>query len=264
MLLAHMNVRPVDGIFKTAPEAFDAVGMVDAFDVFPKRMLHEPMLVSELRKIPVSPKTVRADRGTLGDVLLDQRKQGLGFGVRNNAGNDVAVAFNGPENNGLVLVPVMDVKAIPTDHGFVHLDMPRQAGIPVHIGHVFADFMSHAPSSLVGNPKLPLKLLGRNAMPGRGKQVHGIKPLLERGMGAFKRGSRHRVNLMAAPGTLIGRYLLNPRELPMLAALRAIHGFAMTGTHQMVQTARIVRELLKEVIDSKGRSFHGLPLVHVL
>lgn len=264
VFLAHMNVRPVDGVFKTAPEALDAVGMVDAFDVLPQRMLHVPMLVAELGEIPVRQKAVSADRGTLGDVLLDQRKQGLGFGVRDNAGNDIAVALDRAEHDGLVLVPVVDVGPIPADQGFIHLDMPRQAGIPVHVGHVLADFMPHAPSGFVGHAKLPLQLLGRDTMPGRGKQVHGIKPLLERGVGAFKRGASHRVNLKAAPRTLIGRNLLNPRELPVFAALRAVHGLAVAGTHQVVQTGRIVWKLFKEVVDSKGRSFNCLPLVHVL
>ena len=264
VLLAHMNVRAVDGVFETAPEAFDAVGMVDAFDVLPERVLHEPMLVSELGEIAIGQKAIGADRGTLGDVLLDQGKQGLALGVGDDASNDIPVALDSTEHDGLVLVPVMDVGPIAADQGFVHLDMPGQAGIPVHVGHVLADFMPHAPGGLVGHAKLPLKLLGRDTVPGRGKEVHGIEPLLERGMGSLKGRPRHRMNLMAAPRTLVGRNLLNPRELPMLAALRAVHGFAVPNRHQMVQATRIVRKLLKEVIDSKGRSFHCWPLVHVL
>lgn len=49
--------------------------------------------------------------------------------------------------------------------------------------------MSHVPSGLIGHPKFPLELLGRNAFLGRTDHVDREKPLDEWQMGVVEDGS---------------------------------------------------------------------------
>lgn len=106
--------------------------------------------------------------------------------------------------------------------------------VAVYIGHVLSDLVPHAPGALVGHAKLSLEFLSRNAMPGRGEQVHRVEPLLEWSLGLFKRGARHWMKVMTAPLADVGRHLGQPVELGTLLTLRAIGHWPETHHHEMV------------------------------
>ena len=92
-------------------------------------------------------------------------------------------------------------RAEPADEGLVNLDMLTGTAkriIAVHIAHVFADFMAHAPRRFVGHAKLALDLFRRNAVTGGREQEHDVEPIAQRRAGALKWSVSHRGNLIAA------------------------------------------------------------------
>ena len=83
------------------------------------------------------------------------------------------------------------------------VDFDRLAGaakrvVAVHIAHILADQIAHAPSRLVRDAELTLDLLRRDAIPRRAKQVHHVKPIPQRRPGAFEWRSGSRIDLIAA------------------------------------------------------------------
>jgi len=62
----------------------------------------------------------------------------------------------------------------------------------------------------------------------------------------------HRMNVMTAPRTRIGLFLLDPGKLPMLAALRAINGFTVTKLYKIIQARIISGELLEKVLNGRA------------
>lgn len=255
----------LDRVLQVRPKAFNGVGVMNPAHPFTDFVFDAPVLVSSLSQMRVGMMLVRADRGAFGDIFLHQRNQGQGLDVGNDLGQDLTPAFHHAHDHRLVVQSVgsrlnVDLAA---DKGLVHFNVSGKAGIPVHLAHVLTDFMAHAPSGLVGHAKLPLQLFGRDSMPGGGEQVHGIEPLLKGGMGGLKRGARHGVDMVPTPSALIGRNLLYTAELAVLAAFGAIQRFAVSHRHKVVQTARIVWKLFKEVIDRKRMFFHFSPPIPI-
>ena len=265
MLFGDVDMSALDAVLQVRPEAFKGVGMVNPVHPQTEVMIAGSMFVTFFSQVPINQILIGANHGAFGDISLNNRDQGSSFDVGNDFGHNIPPTFHHAHDRSLIGQPAISGTDLDlaADVSLVHLDMTRQAGIPVHLAHVLSYFMAHSPSGLVSDPKLSLKLFGRDTMPGGGKQVHGIEPLLEGSVRTIKRRSSHRMNVMTAPRTLIGWYLLHPAELPMLAALQTIQRFAVANLHQVVQTARIVWKLLKEVIDRKGMFFHISPPIPI-
>jgi hypothetical protein len=128
--------------------------------------------------------------------------------------------------------------------------------VTIHAGHVFSDFMAYAPRGLVGHTKLALKLFRGDALPRSGKQIHGVKPHLEGRPGFLKRCPRHRVNMMPAPRTLIGREFLNPGKSSVFATFGAFKPKPVAHRHQMLKAGIVVGETPEKVMDCKSIFSH--------
>ena len=253
-----MDMRSPDRPLEHGPEGFQRVYVSIAIGPLLPAMLDRPVIVPERREDAVRGPFVGANCGPGLDALKDRRNEAFAGSVRNNLGEQFAIAFKDAHDDGFSLgaapgEAVFLTPALSADIGFVNFDMIGKGRIAVNRAHVFADQVGHAERRGVRNAKLALQFLGRNAVARRGKQVHGIKPLLQRCMRAIERRPDHRVNVMATPGAGIGRHLLEAGKTAILAALGAIKGFAVAQLHKVVEASVVIGELLHEIND--GRMF---------
>lgn len=130
--------------------------------------------------------------------------------------------------------------------------MPGQRRLAIQCPHVIPDLVRHAERGRVGHAQLALQFLGRDAVAGRGEQVHRIEPLLQGRMRPMEHGPDHRENLEPAPRALIGRMPADAVKLPVLAALGTVQLFAVTKLHEVVQASVVVWELLHKLLNGRG------------
>ena len=236
MFCGNMNVSPLDAVFKPRPKALSDVDVMDTINPLVGRMVDGAVVVTEPRDFSVGGKLVGADSRAGLDVLQDVPLQGLALHVRDYAGHYVAAAFDHSKHYRLArrATAALAARTPSTDIGFVRFDVPAKRRIAVNLGHVFANFVSHAPSRLVSHAKLALEFLRWNAMPGRGEQIHGIEPFLERRARSLEGRSDHRMDVMTAPFARIGRLFGELVELGIAIALWTNRRVAVPQFHQVV------------------------------
>ena len=254
MLPADMNMRASDRTFEHGPEPLNGVHVMDTVYPLVRRVVDGAVIVSEPGDPGIGGKLVRADRRPALDVLKDVPLQSRAAYVRDDASHDIAAALDHAEHYRLARRPTsaLATRTPSADVGFIGLNVPAQRGIAVHVRHVFADLMAHAPSRLVGHAQLALKFLGGHAMALRGEQVHGVEPLLQRCVRPFEGRPDHRVNVMPARRAGISWKLLELGELALGSALRAVHRVAETKHHKVLKARFVSRELLEKVLDGWG------------
>jgi hypothetical protein len=139
------------------PEPFDCVRMNRSDDVLPlavvNRFMRETAFQSIIAVIGVSAKQANAGR----DGFADERLKGLAPCIRDDAGDDVALAPDSADDSGLervartaslpaFLVP-MPVLVVPADESFINFNDPAK------FFNIFnesdADFVAHKPSSRI-------------------------------------------------------------------------------------------------------------------
>lgn len=250
-----------DRPLEDCPETFDGVHMGIAPRVFLLPVVDHTMVVADLAEDAIRVPFVGADARSGLDALEDRRNEGLAGSVGDNLGKHLAPAFQDAHDHCLVRsasgnTHLPSALHATADISLVHFDMASQRRIAIHLRHVLADFMAHAPRRFVGDGKLALQFLGRDAMPRRGEQVDRVVPLLQSGMRLGERRADHRINLVAAPRALVSRMALDAVKLPVLAALRAIKRLAEAGAEQVFQARIVVRETLEKVLHIHGLS-HG-------
>jgi hypothetical protein len=237
MLSRNVNVRPEDRALEVAPEAFQAVRVMDAVNPLLSGVRDDAVLVAAIGEVPIGRPFVAADRRAGLDLLDDDRLKRLAPHVRYDAGHHVAVPLQHPEYDCLAF------------------NVARQIAVAVNLGHVLADFVPDAPSRLVGHAELALQFLRRDTVPGRGKEVHRVEPLLQRRPAILERRPRHRVDVMAAPRARVSRHLRQLCKAPVPLALRAIQRLAVAYLHQVREAAIVVWETPKEILN---RELFGL------
>ena len=211
------------------------------------------VLIASLAKVAVRHVFVGRDRRTFDHDIRDRDFQAIRRSVRHDLGEDLAMTLNDARDDSLVGVAVLARPGFhdAADHRFVSFDVARQGRVAVHQTEVLADFMAHAPSRFVVHGQLALQFLGRNAVPGRGKQVHGVEPFLQWNMGFLERRSHHRVNVVATLAG-IGRHFRQLLELASLEAARAFVSLAEALFEQVLKAGVIVREKLHKFGDRHG------------
>lgn len=261
MLAGNMDMRATDAALHLAPKALNSVGVdgkeAVVSDVFFFRMVHGVVREAHLSRGVVSLELVRHDSASGSDAVLHEAAQGDGLDVRNNLGDDIPATLHDTHDRGLVIRITPTLVRLAADIHFIGFNGAFELRIAVYVPHVFADFVGHAPSGLVGDAKLALKLFGRDPVPGRGEQVEGVEPFLKGRVSAFKRRSLHGVDMVSAPLALIGRGLLNAAKLAGFTAFGAFLLVAVTHAHQVRKAGVIVRELFKKLSYRHRLAFHG-------
>jgi len=107
--------------------------------------------------------------------------------------------------------------------------------------------MTHAPRRLVRHGKLALQFLRRDAMPGRGEQIHGVEPLHQWRSGTLKGCTRHWADVITAPLALVKRAVFTLVKLAVFPAAGAVYWVAMAGIHQAFKASVVIWEHLKKL-----------------
>jgi len=260
MLARNVDMSSLNASFDLAPKSFQGINVVDAIDVFSNPMMNVTMPKTPSVQVGIRFKFIGTNRTSDFNVILDNALKGFFGNIGDNLSHNIPATFYHPKDNGFAFCAATATPMMPSpDHGFIGFDMARKVAIPINSCHILSNLMGHTPSSFIGNAKLPLEFFCRDTMTGGSEKIHGIKPLLKRGMGVLKRGSRHWVNMMPAPLTHINGLFFELVEFSVPFALRAIQFFAKTGFHQVREARIIIRELLEKLLNYKG-FFHGLIL----
>ena len=246
----------LDRALNERPESFNRVGVDVAANVFLGDVVHGGVLVAVHRQPLVGIQFVGRYRGVPVHMLDDVLLKAGPLHVRHNAGDDIATTFHHAEHDDLAKRrPAPLAGALAADHDLVNLDVATDRRVAVNEGEVLADFMTHAPSRLVVHRKLALQFLGRNPVTGRGEQIHGVKPLLQRGVGLVKRGADHGVNMVPARAS-IGGHLGESFPKISFAAFWALVVLAVAGLEKMFQAGVIIRKELHKFGNRHGLG-HG-------
>lgn len=219
-------------------------------------MVHRHVIIAFTADRQIRARFVGVDDAVQLDVLFDDGEQGRAALVRDNFRHHLAAAFREADNNRLVRHAAFGLIDLAADDRFVHFDMLGKAAkraIAVHNRHIFADFVAHAPSRLVGHADLALNFLCRHAAAGRAELEHNKEPVAKAGARPVEGGASGRVNLMATPFARIGPALGHAVELCALAALFAIVPLAVANTHQVIEAAFLGGEAVLKL--AKGRCF---------
>ena len=254
MFAGHMDMSAANAALDLRPEAFERIGVYDAIHPLLGGMIDAAMLISERLKRLVAHPFVGTNQAPFHHVLNDVRQQGFSARVLHHARDDVAAALYHAKHNGLLRSASRDAMLLPAltataDIGFIDFDVAGQSTVAVHLRHVFADFVTHAPRRLVGHAQLALQFLRRYAVARRGEKIHGVKPLLKRCMRPLERRSRHRMNVMAAPRASVGGHFLEAGKRALFAAPRTFQRLAVPDFHKVLKAGVVVRETLEKVLN---------------
>lgn len=253
MLPADVNMSATDRSLEHGPKAFNGIGVNLATRIFVHGVVHSLVPVAQSADADIAAPLNGTDGRTLLDVGEDVRMQDLTAGPGNDARHNVAIALGHAEDHRLIERLLASAElASAADERFVDFDVPAKRRIAVDNRHMLAEFMAHAPSRFIRHAQLALKFLRRHAMPGRGEQIHGIEPLLERRPGPLEGGSFHRADLIAAPLAAINRTFVQAVKLAVLATLGAIKSLAIADLHKMVQAGVVGWKSLKELLNRWG------------
>ena len=250
VLFRHMNVGAVNPALKVLPKVLHPVDMDIATAVFVPAVVNGLMVESLLAKIHIRAKLIRMNRRAFLDVFLNDWFKRFLFAVRDDLGHYFAAALHHTKHNRFVCrSATTNSGPVATNIIFIDFHIPGQKKFPINVGHVLADELRHAPRRLVSHAKLAFKFFGRDAMPGSGEKVNGIKPQLQRCAGILKRGSDCWVQMMAAPLARESAFRLKTIPVRLFGALRACVALAKTGIKKMLQANFVRGELFHELAD---------------
>jgi hypothetical protein len=232
VLFANLMEGPDNASLQNRPEAFDGLSMDCAVNVLMGTMIYYAVRISLLRKARVLAPVVSAKQADLvRDGFIDKGSKGRAFNVLYDAGNDVALATLGADNNGLAiflalpwpLIP-MAIAAISTDHRFINLDDTGE--LANVLDHRSSDLVAHEPCRLVRpEPHVAKDLESAHSLFADQHEVHDSEPVFQRLVRIFKNRPgkiREAITSIAAWGTL--------RALPMpRASMQLINGCVATA-----------------------------------
>src|SRR5262245_21845078 len=134
--------------------------MTVANDINLLGMMNPAVIVTERVKATIGRMFISVDNRARQHAFLNERLQSLGKHVGNYLGNYVAPTLHRSSHDGLMLAcstAFLSAASVATNVGFVNLNTPTQR-LPLLCEHG-ANLFEHAPSGLVGDAKLSLKLL---------------------------------------------------------------------------------------------------------
>lgn len=249
MLPRDVNMRSANRPLDHRPEAFKAIGVRIAANIFLCGVINRAVNVPLLIKTFVRAVFICADKRRLFDIRLNMREQSFMGRVRHNLGHYIAVALQHPENDGLAERSASArAGADAADIGFVGFHVARERLVAVCLTHVKADQVRHAEGRGVAHAKLALQFLRGNAVTGRGEQVDGIKPFGQGRVTIGKNCALHWMNVVAAIAC-VGWVFGQLPKLADLAAFRAAKVIAVAHLEQMRQARIVVRKLLEKVLN---------------
>jgi hypothetical protein len=252
----------VNPALQLRPKSFDSVdASATGLRIFLGGMINRYVTISVQRQIFITAKFVGVDRGAGQDVGIDKRVHGGLSAAWHDACNQLAIAFQHPDNARLIaLVAATHARNGAADQRFVNLDFFAHAAkgvITIKLRHILADFMAHAPRRFVGHAKLALNFLGRNSVTRSAKLEHDKKPIAQASASAVKGCASGRVDLRAAPFASVRAASFDAVEFRVLATLSAIVTLPKSGAHKVVKAAFLGGEKVLELAKGGGFRFHS-------
>ena len=163
-------------------------------------------------------------------------------------GHNLTIPLQHTKNDCLAVHVHSSLAGVPhsANQSFVNFNFAREIIFAVNFRHVLPDMMPHAPSRLVSHPKLALQFFGGNTVAGRGEQINGIEPKLERSAGVFKRSASGRMDMMPAPLASKSAGRGHARPAGFLGAFRANMALTKAALKNVLQASFIGRKLLEK------------------
>jgi hypothetical protein len=226
ILLADAMVGPNEATLQHRPEAFNGLSVDRANDVFVRPMINSLVGKAVLGQSLISRPLICAEEANfVRDRFIDESSQCRALHILDDAGNDIPLATDCADDNGLALfvalpaplVP-MPIAAIASDNSLINFDDP--AKLADVLNHSGSDFVTHEPSGLVrAEAHIAEDLKGAHSLLADQHQVRDAEPIPERFIRIFKNRSgkvRKAIAGITARGAL--------RTLPMPnAAMEFIH-----------------------------------------
>ena len=185
-----------NAIFEMRPKTFHCVDVGRSVCPFFGAVIYRVMDIAFLRNADVRLEFIGTEHCSFFYILFNERLQGQLANIRDYLSHKIAAAFHHTENDSLASSTTATLAGpLTTNISFIDFNVPRKALIAVNFAHVFTDFVTHAPSSLVRYAKLSLEFFSRHAVARSGKQVHCIEPRLERSTGTLKGRTSHWVDV---------------------------------------------------------------------
>ena len=252
-----MNVGATDAFFEMTPEAFNAVHVKLAPDIFFRVMVHDFVPVGAiLSERAISNALICADRAAALNIGENNRRKRCLVGVPHRPGPQGAFPLQHAEHDRLsarsvtATDPASLALLLATDERLVDFHVTRERPCVVGICHVLAYFMRHAPRGLVGAAELAFQFLRRDAVPGRGHQIHGKEPVGERRARLLKWSTDTRINVVAAILAGVRAAFRDPMISGFNTASRTDDGrSAVLNFHDLVQARRVGRVLGLELFE---------------
>lgn len=209
-------------------------------------MVDDLMLKAERSNIIVSGVFVGVDNLTGFNRVTDMANDVSRIHNAHHAGGNAAPAIGYTDNGGLASrAPATLAGAFTADIRFVRFALAKElTGFAVH---QLADFMGHAPCSLVGHPKLALQFFRGHTIAGSGHEKNCKEPRNEAGAGLVKDCASRGVKLETAPRTGIGAAFRQRIEAILFQAFGTLATFWPALLKQKIQTSPIIGELTLEV-----------------
>jgi hypothetical protein len=184
--LAHVVIGADHAALEDGEEVFSGIGVLEAAggDVFLGRVIDAAVTVELAAHAEIDRAVVGHEVAGAVDIGHDQRTNVLGIDVGDMERTGAAFALdqcdNGFLGGGLASGAVLGLAADIGFIGFHDLVSAAKGTSRSRTVHCFADAVAEEPSGLVGNAEHTLHLLGAHALLGRGHDVSGEQPLVQR------------------------------------------------------------------------------------
>jgi len=246
ILRADTVVRSVKRTLQLRPESLNGVRVSASSDVFPRTVVHDLMLETELGNIVVNSEFISGDCGSGSDVFANEFDRARGCNLVHHLradstaplGNSDYRSFPQRTASTLPFGFSPDVSLVSFHNTAKHIPFAR---------HQRPDFVSHAVSGFVSHPKLTLQLFSRDSILGFCKQENCEEPRLQAGFRFVKNSSRSRMQLRSAKRAGIAATFFNPVEAIPLPALANM--VCEAGAEDVIQARSIVWKLRVKIFE---------------
>ena len=271
ILAADVVMNADDGALQHGPEALNRIRVDCADDILAGRVPHE-LMREHIAEHPITRVFVGREQANFGrDGLANKAVESLGIGVRDDAGDNVALARygsddwrlarSGPAAHAVALIP-MAVLGFAADERLVYFDNAHEL-LELFVLKRDADAMTHVPSGLVAaEAHDAVDLAGRNALFGSQHHVNDAEPLAQIDVGILKNGSDKVREAISATLTAFRAFPLKFHRLKRIdlvrAAARACNAIRPALSNQILVTSNLVRERFFPLGDAHLHDLAGL------
>ena len=208
VLLAAVLVDTLHAALEHGEVAFDRVRVDDAPDALALSVSGRLVVDEGRRSLEVHAGLVGVERGFLGDGGFKDRDDGGRLDVVHDHGADLfRLAIDQGQHFHLVMVgALLGHAGLAANEGLIDLyDAGHAVAVRTHRGefagaHGLAQAVHHEPRRPVGDFKRAVKLVGAETLLAGGKQVRGLKPLVQRDFAVLENRSDLDRKLLPALG----------------------------------------------------------------